>query len=191
MIGKCLRFFAILFLSIGFLWGAIFGFGTSFDCVWPNTDELIANPRLPASSIISGLDDQATADLEATVVQVIARRGSTSIRFNPERDFIEHARPLSSRFWQHRDGELVFVDKSVVSKAMKTPVEMAAYFADAFPTLFRFVITQTDATHACVIVDIDEPIGGMNYFEYWHLFRSGFGYGRWWSIAVGGIAFGW
>lgn len=191
MIGKRLGFFVIIVLSIAFLWGAILGFGTSFDCVWPSTDELIANPRLPTPSIASGLDDQATTDLVATVVQAIARRGASGIRFTTERDFIEHALPISPHVWQYRDGELVSVDESVALRAMQKPVDMAAYFAGDYPRLFRFAVMQADATHACVIVEVDEPVGGMNYFAYWHLFRSGFGHGRWWAISEGGVTFGW
>ncbi len=190
MIPRWIKLLVIIAVSIVFLWGAILGFGSSFDCVWPSLDELMATSRLPASSLDIELEDRAAARLEAAVAHAIGRKGAFYIRFTPERDFIEHALPGSPRVWQYGGGELVAVEKRVALRAMQAPVEMGAYLSGDFPRLFRFSVLDRNVSHACVIVEIDEAAGGMNYFAFWHLFRSGFGLGPWWVLPGGGVFFG-
>ena len=191
MIRRWLKFLMVIVVSIVSLWGAILGFGNPFDCVWPSLDELMVASRLPELSVVIGLEDQAGTQLEAAVADSVSRRGASHIRFTPGRDFIEHALPRSPQVWRYEDGELVPVDENVARRAMQSPVDMAAFLSGDYPRIFRFAVLHAETAHACVIVEIEESAGGMNYFDFWYVFRPGFGLGPWWVVSEGGVFFGW
>ena len=191
MIRRRLKFFTIIVVIIVSLWCAILSFENSIDCAWPSTEELMATSGLPTSSVAIDLEDQGVAQLEMAVAHAIVRRGAFHFPFNPERDFIEHVIPRSPHVWQFKGSKIVPVNDSVLLRAMQSPVDWPAFLSGNYPRLFRFAVVHEEASHACVIVEIKEPVGGMYRFEFWYLFRLGFGLGRWWVVSQGRVLFGW
>ena len=178
-------------MSIVFLWGAILSFGNPLNCPWPSLDELMAMPRPRTFSYATGLEEQAAVQLEEVVTRAIFQRGGYPVGFSPERDFIQHLLPGSTRVWQYKADKLISVDEGIALAAMRSPpVDQATFFAGEFPRLFRFTIVQAEAKHACVIVERVDSVGGTNTFSFWQLFRSGFGLGPWWAAHTGGWSFG-
>ncbi len=185
------KFIMIGLGALVILWGGMFGFANPTTCTWPEIEEFIASSGLPNASVAGELESESVTGFEAAMSRAIVRRGVSNQPFVPERDFIEHALPGSVRAWRYRDGHFVVVDPSVAREAMESPVDMAAFFAGDFPRVFRFAALEASGSHACVIVEMDEAAGGMNYFEFWQLFRAGFGYGPWRVLPLGGVFYGW
>ena len=181
----------IIALSIFSIWGAILGFGNPFNCGWPNTEELMTGSEPSATLVTSGLDSQSLLRLETAILQRVVHRGFSQISFDPERDFISHNTSRSPNVWKFEGDEFVVVNERILAAAMQSPVGMEAFMSGIYPRLFRFSITHAGASHACVIVELEEPVGGRNLFEFWQFFRLGFGFGKWWGFSQGGIFFGW
>jgi hypothetical protein len=191
--GRLHRVVTILLISVIFLWGSALSFADPFSCIWPSGEEYMLG--LTIASVGLDLEDRAVAHMEKAVMRYIVNRGSyPSIRFNPERDFIEHALPGQSHVWQYIDDHLVSVEESVALEAMQEPVSMSDYHAGRYPRIFRFAIMHPERRHACVLIETDEPIGGMHYLGFYHMYRSILGFGPWWvmqSFPQDGVLYGW